>query len=110
MKPDLVDKFTETVRPMMKNKITNVNAKPTIIPSIKTEKSTTSSQTETSNVHCYACEFENDIRQSDLGNCLRWVSKLHFETIASKILTQFSNYSAAYIEIYFEILAQKTIG
>ena len=62
----------------MKNKKVGVTTKPVIIPSTKTEKSTTSSQTAISNIHCYACEMENDIKEAEIGNSLRWVLKLNF--------------------------------
>ena len=59
----------------MKNKKVGVTTKPAIM---KTEKSTTSSQTAISNIHCYACEMENDIKEAEIGNSLRWVLKLNF--------------------------------
>ena len=59
----------------MKNKKVGVKTK-AAITSTKTEKSTASSQTNISNIHCYACEMENDIKEAEIGNSLRWVLKL----------------------------------
>ena len=75
MKPDQIDKSIQTIRPKMKNKKVSVTAKPVIIPSTKTEKSTESSQTNTSyeTENLINAEVDNLLRES-----VRCVSRLKF--------------------------------